>query len=168
MKYIKTYREAVLESDRWIDTGRVELGKDWWAMRRDPSTEYIDAKIRIDDTMTYQILKFIYKKGTLGAKYSDIIRFIVEDLKRMGDYNWKEHRGYWSTNLNKPNGVLTRYAIKNNSGRWILNNPQLERHFDDLSKEGKLEQSYITRKTGLDQGDIDALDTLGIDIKDLY
>lgn len=164
MKYIKTYKESLLESDKWIDTGVKNKRSSWY--RQEPEFDQKPSKVRIDDTVTYQILKFLYKKGGEGVRYTDIIKFIIEDIKK-GKYDWKTDRGYWGTNLTSGTGILTKYATKNRSGKWVLDNPAIEKHFDELLTSGTLDQSHFYKRTGMTRDQFDSIsDLLGIDKRD--
>lgn len=102
-------------------------------------------KIRIDpNSTTYQILKYMWENNHTGLRYSDIVQFIMEELKGV-KYDHTKHRGYWATNLTRPvrygyggyggeeptkAGLLTKYAEKNSEGRWILKDIGVIKHFN--------------------------------------
>jgi hypothetical protein len=99
---------------------------------------------RSKETTAYKVLKFIYDSGENGRRYTDIVKFIVEDL-RGGEYT-RDKRGYWGTNLvhyNRFNRerlpLLYTYAMKNSEGRWVLK-PQTKEFFD-LQEFGDLDLS---------------------------
>ena len=91
--------------------------------------------MRIDDTQKYKILHKIWESGQDGIGYTDIVRFIVEDLKGIPKYDWRVHRGYYGTNLlgggfySRNNGILGMYCEKNEGNKWILTNKKLNQHF---------------------------------------
>jgi len=106
-----------------------------------------NTKLRIDDnSTTYSVLKFIWESGKEGRRYSEIVRFIVEDIKNEKYDSSK--RGYWATNLilrkghfNSEEGILIKYAGKNDNGRWILKDPLIIAHFEGHTGDGKVESS---------------------------
>ena len=62
--------------------------------------------VRSDDTTKIKVLEFIYESGDDGRRYTDIVRFIVEDIG--GDtYHHTTHRGYWATNLTGGRGFYS-------------------------------------------------------------
>lgn len=155
---VLTYQEFIAESKRWIDTGKKTHRRSYWNYG-ETEKEY-ESKMRIDDTQKYLILKFIYKSGHQGVRYTDIVKFILEDLK--GEtYDYKIHRGYYASNLSgtwRDSGILPTYCTKNDNGKWVLSNSKLIDHFNDLKEKGELEDTYIERRAreeGMDQSDID-------------
>lgn len=82
----------------------------------------IKALQRARKTRAYQILEFIFRAGPNGTRYTDIVKFIVEELN--GDkYDHSIHRGWYSDALNgmgKP-ALLQLYCKKLENGRWVLN-----------------------------------------------
>jgi len=93
-------------------------------------------------TITFRVLHKIYQSGYEGIRYTDIVKFIVEDIK--GEkYQSKFHRGHWATNLTQAKygwmgrgeyrgGILTNYCTKTDQGRWILTNKELIAYFNSL------------------------------------
>jgi hypothetical protein len=161
---VLTYQEFIAESKRWIDTGDKKVRASWY--NRSPD-ETVEDRMRIDDTQKYLILKFIYKSGHQGVRYTDIIKFILEDLK--GEtYDYKIHRGYYASNLSgtwRDGGILPSYCTKNDNGKWVLSNSKLIDHFNDLKETGALEDTYVERRAreeGMDQSDINMYRELDI------
>jgi len=127
MGYINTYREFINESDKWIETEYKQSSKD--------NTDRLSNR----NTSVLKILEFIYKSGNDGVKYTDIIKFIMEEIK--GEtYNPVEHRGYFSGMLTgRPGswrggggqtyGILYRFCEKKENGRWILKDNKLQSYF---------------------------------------
>lgn len=84
----------------------------------------IKALNRAKNTKAYKILEFIFESGENGRRYTDIVKFIVEDLN--GDvYNHEIHRGWWAANLLggqwSHRGLLYLYCKKLENGRWKVN-----------------------------------------------
>lgn len=162
---VLTYQEFIAESKRWIDTGKKTHRRSYWNYG-EIDNEY-ESKMRIDDTQKYLILKHIYKAGHQGIRYTDIIKFIVENLKG-GTYDHRKHRGYYSTNLSgswRDPGILYSYCKKNDNGKWVLDHSTLIDHFNDLKEKGELEDTWVERRAreeGMDQSDIDMFGELGI------
>ena len=82
---LKSFSQFVNEEREGIFKGDLRVGA---------SRAFIN---RSKDKIAYQVLEFIYKSGEKGRSYTDIVKFIV-GLKGK-EYNWKEDRGYWATNL---------------------------------------------------------------------
>lgn len=118
----------------------------------------IQALNRAKDTVAYKILKFIYKAGSTGVRYTDIVKFIIEDIQGR-EYTNKD-RGYYGTNLigttslgyrvnrrdelvdNKgQKGLLIWYGQKLENGRWTLKSEIFDliskNEFGDIAKSSK-------------------------------
>ena len=124
---VDTYLEFINEAGKheWLDTGIDDKGVDTGQMR-----------VGGEETMKYQVLRFISESGEKGVRYTDIIKFILKD--RGITYDHKKHRGYWATNLTgttgywsggKGTGLLLKYCAKNEDGKWILKNSALRKYF---------------------------------------
>lgn len=107
-----------------------------------------DTKLKIsEDSITYRVLRFVWESGQTGRRYSEIVRFIVEEIKNEKYDSSK--RGYWATNLilrtgyfnKEKEGILIKYAGKNDQGRWILKDPLLIAHFDGADADGTVSAS---------------------------
>jgi hypothetical protein len=131
----------LLSFNRFVNEAKRE-GIFTGGLKTGASQAFID---RSKKTTSYKILKFIYSAGEEGRRYTDIVKFIVEDLG--GDrYDHKIHRGWWATNLiykdpfnRDKNPLLYSYAEKNSAGRWVLNSKT--REFFDLQEFGDLDIS---------------------------
>jgi hypothetical protein len=124
---IKTYSDFINEarSKKWLDDVVDDDGN--------------SNNIRLDDTIRIRALEYIYESGTDGRRYTDIIKFIIEDIK--GDsYNYKTHRGHYSQLMTgipgshwgrggRVVGILYKYCTRNENNRWVLTNDQLIEHF---------------------------------------
>jgi len=101
--------------------------------------------VRIDNTIKIRVLEFIYEAGKEGRRYTEIVKFIVENIKGMV-YDWRIHRGYWATNLTgavgffggSDTGLLTQYCEKNEKGKWVLTNKKLIDYFMKVDFRGIL------------------------------
>lgn len=152
MKYISSHTEFILEaSERWLDTGRVKPQQSYnqWSKIPDPGPDgkYND-QLRIDNTLKYEILKFIYKGGLTGVSYTDILRHVFK-THRNKEYNYKEDRGYYSGLISGTTGIkgiLPTYCKKNDNKKWVLDNNILVDHFNDLKEEGILDVPYVEHK----------------------
>ena len=92
-------------------------------------------------TITFSVLRKIYQSGYEGMRYTDIVKFIVEDIKG-GKYQHEFDRGHWATNLTQAKygwmggeyrgGILTNYCTKTDQGRWVLTNKELIMYFNSL------------------------------------
>lgn len=88
-------------------------------------------------TMKQKVIDFIRARGNLGCSFSDIQRYIVEDLHCFdydtmevnrvyncnGSYSFKMrrvYRGWWCDALCCHDGILKTYCTKINK-RWIHN-----------------------------------------------
>lgn len=98
------------------------------------------------DSITYRVLKYIWEAGESGIRYTDIVKYIVEDIKgRKYDSSW---RGYWGTNLltrksrwnSDKIGILPRFANKNVYKKWVLTDIVLKSHFEGIT-DGMVEDS---------------------------
>lgn len=151
MKNILTYIEFLNEAQEWLETGKKE-STDLSGKRTVTSD-----KMSISRTNKYKILEYIFKSGNEGRRYTDIIKFIVEDLKG-GKYNWKTDRGYYATNLlgsrfDTGGSILYKYCNKNSENKkWVLTNKALIDHFSLLKAKEK----------GWDPNDIEVFSELGV------
>jgi len=110
------------------------------------------SNMRIDDTTKIRVLEFIYESGEEGRRYTDIVKFIIEEIKQMGPYSRDQHRGYWSTNLTGAGGMfggpitglLPRYCKKNENGRWVLANDKLQAYFMKSDFRGMLDDDAMS------------------------
>jgi len=92
------------------------------------------------NTSTYRVLNYIHRAGEVGRRYTDIVKYIVEEINgRKYDYSM---RGYWGTNLLATKsswrggdrvGILTRFADKNEDGKWVLTDIVLKSHFEGIT-----------------------------------
>lgn len=87
----------------------------------------IKALERAKKTNAYKILKFIFEAGPEGVKFTEISRFIVEELKGR-TYDRVRDRGYYATNLYgsgygqwRRYGLFDLYCKKLENGKWALN-----------------------------------------------
>lgn len=138
MRYINTYNQFINEArtKEWMEV-EDNLGK--------------TSNIRIDDTTKIRVLEFIYESGEEGRRYTEIVKYIVEEIKGMV-YNWKIHRGYWSTNLTggggmwggPRTGLLSIYCKKNENGRWVLANDKLQAYFMKSDFRGMLDDDAMS------------------------
>lgn len=87
----------------------------------------IKALERAKNTNAYKILKFIFEAGQEGVKFTEIGKFIVEDLKGRV-YDRVLDRGYYATNLYgsgygqwRNYGLFDLYCKKLENGKWTLN-----------------------------------------------
>ena len=136
---VATYSQFVNEArtKEWLDDVDDKFGK--------------INRIRIDDTTKIRVLEYIYESGENGRSYTDIVKFIVEEIKGM-TYDWKKHRGYWATNLTasvgfwggKNSGLLTQYCEKNENGRWVLANAKLKSYFMKSDFRGVLDDDAMS------------------------
>lgn len=98
--------------------------------------EEVPIRFRDADTKTLRLFKFIYDSGKEGRSHKEIVKFLMnpEDPESV-EYDWREDRGYWSTNLYGSGsysgnlGLLTGYCEKNEKGRWILKDEKLKKYF---------------------------------------
>jgi len=132
---IKSYQQFINENrnKKWLDDVTDNRG-------------HIN-KIMTADTVRIKTLEFIYKSGKNGRSYTDIVRFIVEELNGK-TYHHTVNRGNYSglltgvpssyrrttQNDHAPmaTGILYKYCekIKN---KWVLVNDKLINHF--ISRE---------------------------------
>lgn len=83
----------------------------------------IKALERAKKTNAYKILKFIFEAGPEGVGFTEIGRFIVEELKGR-PYDRVRDRGYYATNLYgswRNYGLFELYCKKLENGKWTLN-----------------------------------------------
>jgi hypothetical protein len=129
MVRIKSYTEYILESIKYIPTTvkhhERRGGRYLWSDR------IVKTKV---DSKQMKILEFIYKSGEEGRRYTDILRFIVEDLN--GDKYTNDKRGIYSDNLiglprrgPSQQGMLHKYCNKNDNGKWVLNMNEIWLYF---------------------------------------
>ena len=82
-------------------------------------------------TDKYRVLRFIYDAGVQGRSYSEITKFVVEELR--GRTYTRNDRGYWATNLlgtgYNASGILRDYCEKKVVRPAILDNPQAKRAY---------------------------------------
>jgi len=78
-------------------------------------------------TTAYKILKFIESFGEEGVRFTDIKKFLIEDIRGIR-YNPTTHRGIWNTNFYGPRfgkrkpGLLDYYCEKvPGTKKWRLN-----------------------------------------------
>jgi len=152
-RYVKTYSDFINEArtKQWLDDV--------------PDKEGNLSNIRLDDTTRIRILEFIYDAGQEGRRYTDIVKFVVEQIN--GDiYHHTTHRGHisgqltgipgrhWSSTNAKAYGLLYRYCERNDKGRWVLTNDKLINHFmnddfrgllDDEARDALSELLYIDK-----------------------
>lgn len=167
--YILKYNDYINEKkENMLNVGR-HTPKYNWIYRNPKEREF---NLRIDDTTKYKLLKFIYNKGSEGVKYSDVLRYLFEEIKGK-PYDWKKDRGNYSSVLSgeggRTLGILQAFCTKNENGKYVLTNRQLLDHFNKLKDEGDLDTPYYERRLknhGVEQGDIDLYNYLGIS-KDL-
>ena len=140
MDSIKNKTNMLKSFDQFVNESRRE-GIFKGDLRTGASSAFIE---RSKNTTAYKVLNFIYDSGEQGRRYTDIVRFIVEDLR--GEEYTRDKRGWWGTQLvhfnrfnreKKP--LLYTYAMKNPEGRWILK-PEVKEFFD-LQEFGDLEIS---------------------------
>lgn len=140
MDTIKNKTSMLKSFDQFVNESRRE-GIFRGDLRTGASSAFIE---RSKNTTAYKVLNFIYESGEEGRRYTDIVKFIVEEIK--GAKYDRSKRGYWGTNLvhfntfnreKKP--LLYTYAMKNPEGRWILK-PEVKEFFD-LQEFGDLEIS---------------------------
>lgn len=104
---LKSFSQFVNEEREGIFKGDLRVGA---------SRAFIN---RSKDKIAYRVLEFIYKSGEKGRSYTDIVKFIVS-LKGK-EYNWKEDRGYWATNLLVYGGGRRPYGFQSErSGGGLL------------------------------------------------
>ena len=126
--------------------------------------------MRTDDTMKYLVLKFIYQSGEKGVRYTDIVRYIVEELHDR-KYNYEFDRGYWSSQLSgtyKQRGILEEYCTKNKQNRWIISNKKLISYFKSREKDGTIDIPYQesrAKAVGISREDYRAKKDLGMDVE---
>ena len=89
-------------------------------------------------TMSRKILQFIGM--TDGKRYSEIQRFIVEDIKGL-EFN-RSRRGYWSTNLYI---LLNAWCWKGTDGRWRAYGPIPTKGFFSSIAKRTADQSLYLR-----------------------
>ncbi len=106
------------------------------------SSAPVKALAKASKTIAYKILKFIWESGKDGVRYTDILKFIIEDLR--GDqYDSAAHRGYYATNLvgtqhnlfgrgdQNNKGLLGWYCDKSpETGRWSVK-PEIDTFFSN-------------------------------------
>lgn len=125
---IKSYQQFINENrtKEWLDDVEDSQG-------------YVN-KIMTSDTVRIKTLEFIYKSGKTGRTYTDIVRFIIEEIN--GEvYHHTVHRGYYSGLLTgipsryrydeRPpmaTGILYKYC-ENIKNKWVLVNDKLINHF---------------------------------------
>ena len=150
MNYIKNYTEYIAESSKynWIETDLDSRGRSTGKMRVSPEES--------KSTMKYKVLRFIFESGKRGRRYTDIVKYIVEELHNRV-YDYRTDRGYWATNLLGANswyearrdgprayGILNKYCNRNDEGRWVLTDTSLIKHFNkydlgDMFSDDELE-----------------------------
>lgn len=116
--------------------------------KKDWEIPKVSRRVRIDDTVKYRILKFIYKAGHQGVRYTDIVKFIVEDIKGK-TYDHKKHRGMWASNLVgtwQQEGIFSLHCGKNDNNKYILTDAVLIDHFNDLKEAGTLDLAWTDRR----------------------
>lgn len=133
----------------WLDTGEIPDYTNSYF--KDSSKVGVkNDKMRIDDTNKYKILKFIYKSGHQGVRYTDIVKYIIEKLlNKPGKYDYKTERGYYASALNGTydrDGILPSYCTKNENGKWVLTNRKLIDYFNDLKDRGELDEPWRYRE----------------------
>lgn len=107
----------------------------------------IKALERAKNTNAYKILKFIFDAGPEGVKFTEIGRFLVEELKGR-TYDPIRDRGYYATNLYgygygqfRHYGLFDLYCKKLENGKWTLNDEtkkffkEEEELYKDLSQK---------------------------------
>lgn len=111
----------------------------------DPSTKR--------NTIAFQLLDALYRSGDRGLRYTDLQKLVL----KIKGIEWSPaKRGHWSTNLSwrGREGLLVRYAQKNELGRWILT-PEARAAFikfdteltpDELVKISKSAKNPVIRK----------------------
>jgi len=130
---------------------------------------YIDGKtrnIRVPSepgepsTILFMVLKKIYDSGYEGMRYTDILRFIIEEIK--GEtYHHSTHRGHYATNLigdKSPsfqwsgraykNGILRDFCTKKQDGKYVLTDEKLIEYFNSVSGEEFMDPTTV--KTFMD------------------
>lgn len=160
----RSFTQFIVESEeKWLETDPSKLISKG---QREHGKREGSKRMKIDDsTKKYKILKFIYGAEDVGRSYTDIIRFIQEDLRGM-TYNPSEDRGRYSTYLSgvysrwtgTKHGLLSQYCKKNSQGRWVISDPILIDHFNKLKEEGKLKTESQLSK--LSPEEIDAMKIL--------
>lgn len=125
---IKSYQQFINENrtKEWLDDVEDSQG-------------YVN-KIMTGDTVRIKTLEFIYKSGKKGRTYTDIVRFIVEELNGK-TYHHTVNRGNYSgllTGIPSPysrnerppmaTGILYKYC-ENIKNKWVLVNDKLINHF---------------------------------------
>ncbi len=77
MDAIKNKTSMLKSFDQFVNESRRE-GIFKGDLRTGASPAFIE---RSKNTTAYKVLKFIYDSGEQGRRYTDIVRFIVEDLR---------------------------------------------------------------------------------------
>lgn len=96
---LKSFTEFVNEERQGIFKGDLRVGA---------NRAFIN---RAKKTTAYRVLEFIYLGGEVGRRYSEIVRFIVEEVKGR-PYDWRKDRGYWATQLLSYNDYWGRYESR--------------------------------------------------------
>tara|TARA_B100000497_G_scaffold126984_1_gene167391 strand:- start:20 stop:787 length:768 start_codon:yes stop_codon:yes gene_type:complete len=84
-------------------------------------------------TSAYRVLNYIWRAGLSGRRYTDILKYIVEEIKGM-TYD-SSMRGHWGNNLQGSYdraGLLPRFTYKNKHGRYVISDKELISHFEEI------------------------------------